>query len=353
MNPEISARINELRAVAALWVFVFHYEHFITHSFFKPVYTLNPIHILVYNGYAGVSLFFCLSGFLFAHNYCLKPRLNIGSYYVKRLLRILPGFALFILFFFIFFNADNTSLIKLLTSVFYLNVGIYPKTIGHLWSINRELQCYALFPLLWLAHRYSGIKTPAIIALLSLSSIIVWALINKPIILYFYGSFNLRFFEFIAGMIAGINYNKCNSDSNRSKLLFFVLIYISLLSLYHFFSWKNPLVYSPFSIIWLCINSVFCLLFIVLYLQYPLILPKNMLFYALEKMGEASYSFYLYHFLIIGFFANHRNLLSNSHVLNFIIILTVSLGTALIAYQLIEKPALNLKRQLFPIKRER
>ena len=293
MNAQISARIDQLRALACLWVFVFHYEHFIAHEYFLPIDTYNPLHILVYNGYAGVSLFFCLSGFLFAHYYCPKPTLALGAYYAKRLLRILPSFVVLIGIFYSFLNTEHRGLFKLLSSIFYPDLDIYPQAIGHLWSINRELQCYALFPFLWLLNRYLGVKTLILLAVISLGTVLTWALLTRPIIPYFYGSFGLRFFEFVCGMVGAVL-----TTPNRliNKVLpVFVLIYFGLLVGHHLLSWQTPLSYSVLSIAWLCLNSVLCLIFIILFIYHTLPVP-TLLSQALRKIGETSYSFYLYHF---------------------------------------------------------
>ena len=58
VQPSYSEKINHIRAVGAFWIFVFHYYHFIAHSFFTPLESLNPILLLAYHGYFCVYLFF-------------------------------------------------------------------------------------------------------------------------------------------------------------------------------------------------------------------------------------------------------------------------------------------------------
>jgi peptidoglycan/LPS O-acetylase OafA/YrhL len=344
MTPEFSAKINQLRAIAALWVFVFHYEHFIAHTFFKPIERLNPIEVLMYNGYIGVSLFFCLSGFLFAYVYRGYPQLNFKLYYAKRLLRILPSLIVLIVVYFCCFNTQQQTFFKLISIILYDNVTAYPQAIGHLWSINREFQCYALFPLLWtLAYRW-GCKPLVAIGVLSLGALLTWAFRTHPALPSFYGSFGLRFCEFLIGMLAGLVFKPL--AVKRSVLLLLIIGYTALLIAVHMLSWQAPLAFSALNIVGLCINSCFCMLFIVLYLQCLPILPA-LLTKTLEKIGEVSYSFYLYHFLVIVFFVKHQSLLSGVPVVRFSLLLGISLGVAFIAYQLIERPALNLKSRSF------
>ncbi|NOT85859.1 MAG: acyltransferase [Methylococcaceae bacterium] len=344
MNPLLSAKINQLRAIAALWVFIFHYGHFIAHAYFAPMASLNPLNIIIYNGYIGVSLFFGLSGFLFSRVYRANADFNVAAFYIKRLLRILPSFLVVVVFFILFLNAQHHPLQQLFTLIFYYDALVYPQTIRHLWSINRELYCYAAFPLLWLMARYGGIKALTALGGGSLSLVILWAIQTQPILPNFYASLGLRFFEFILGMLAGLCFKP--NAAQRYALPMFLLVYVALLTALHAATWQVPLAYSLLGIIGLCVNSVLCVLFIVLYLHQPTAFPVC-LTKPLEKIGEVSYSFYLYHFLVIGFFAEHRQLLSPVSAVNFTLLLCVSLSIAFIGYHLIEQPFLKLKMQRF------
>ncbi|MCX7086707.1 MAG: acyltransferase [Methylococcales bacterium] len=342
MNEALSGKINQLRAIAALWVFCFHYDHFIAHTYFAPMASLNPIKVLIYNGYMGVSIFFCLSGFLFAQVYDAKDSLNPWAFYMKRLLRILPSVFIMMVVFFSVLNPSGYTLSSLLALVFLMDIKNYPQAIGHLWSINRELQCYALFPLLWLLNRHFGSRLLMGLGVLSFVTLIIWAIQTQPSLPYFYGSFRLRFCEFIVGMLASVGYRPM--VTRRFSVQFFLVACVLLLTVQHAFIWQAPLDYSLFSSIGLCINSGLCVLFIRLYLQqakvFPLILTK-----ALERIGIVSYSFYLYHFLVIGFFSTHPLYLSTQPMANFAVLLAVSLSLAFIGYRLIEKPLLGLKNR--------
>ncbi|NOR79970.1 MAG: acyltransferase family protein, partial [Methyloprofundus sp.] len=91
-QADYSEKINHLRAVAAFWIFVFHYYHFIAHSFFAPLASLNPFLLLVYHGYFCVYLFFILSGFLLAKSY--TKQLDLKHFFAKRIGRIFPAYYL-------------------------------------------------------------------------------------------------------------------------------------------------------------------------------------------------------------------------------------------------------------------
>lgn len=344
MNALISARIHQLRAIAALWVFIFHYTHFIVRPFFAPLATGNPFKLFAYYGYSGVSLFFCLSGLLFAQSYCPNPSFKLWDYYAKRLLRILPAFCGLVLVYQLSCAESLLTFPGLFIQVFALDVHGYPNAIGHLWSINRELQCYLLFPLLWWCARHLPLVILAALGLLALSVSLLLAYQAQLALPYFYGTFGLRCFEFILGMLAGIYLQRV--PYFRWQLAWLFLLYLCFLSLQHSYIWATPLGFSVLSYAGLVLNSVLCLLFIVTYLLHSSNLP-GWSYQILENIGRISYSFYLYHFLIIGVFAQHREWLLGHQVVDLLCLFALSLSAAWLSYHFIEQPGLKLKHIIF------
>ncbi|WP_419591287.1 acyltransferase family protein [Thiolapillus sp.] len=100
----VSARIHLdsltcLRGVAALWVAVWHVWGFAG----RPVYrfdiwdTTFDLMPLVRSGWAGVDVFFVLSGFVLGLAYCQawlgnRPPVRTAEYFRRRLLRVLPAY---------------------------------------------------------------------------------------------------------------------------------------------------------------------------------------------------------------------------------------------------------------------
>jgi len=85
--------LTGLRFVAAMMVLVSHY----------PVPgTPGPLLRLMQSGYAGVTFFFVLSGFILTYNYadrfCSDARDNLVPYFVSRFARIYPVYLLTNLF---------------------------------------------------------------------------------------------------------------------------------------------------------------------------------------------------------------------------------------------------------------
>ncbi len=141
--------LDGLRGVAILMVIAFHY--------FPNVYLFKF-------GWAGVDLFFVLSGFLISSR--LVPYINdkgiILQFYRNRLLRIIPLYFLFLIVFFLvwFFFASKETLFhnpfykkNWYTFFLFIQNWIYihfPKqpieSLNHFWSLAVEEQFYIFFP---------------------------------------------------------------------------------------------------------------------------------------------------------------------------------------------------------------
>jgi peptidoglycan/LPS O-acetylase OafA/YrhL len=88
-RPTIAA-LTGLRAVAAVWVVLFHYRH----DILTIAPSLHPLEPLMAAGYLGVDVFFVLSGFVLAYNYSerlsrWRPR-EAASFVQNRIARVWP-----------------------------------------------------------------------------------------------------------------------------------------------------------------------------------------------------------------------------------------------------------------------
>src|SRR2546423_7336403 len=108
-HPEESVRseighldaIEALRAVALLWVVLFHYLLVRTAGAADPwnawVSTIPALDSMVRNGYLGVDLFFLITGFLLILPWARRamegrPAPRARDFYVRRLRRIVPAY---------------------------------------------------------------------------------------------------------------------------------------------------------------------------------------------------------------------------------------------------------------------
>lgn len=137
--------LDALRAAAILLVFAYHYQVFVTG---QPTFGwLSEI------GWAGVDLFFVLSGYLIANQLMGGVRrgeqLSLPRFYGRRLLRTLPNFyvvlALYWLFPHLLGGREPPPLWRFLT--FTQNIALTPGTaFSHAWSLCIEEQFYLALP---------------------------------------------------------------------------------------------------------------------------------------------------------------------------------------------------------------
>ena len=110
-------------------------------------------------GRAGVDVFFCLSGFLMSNILFLR-RVPLGTFYKRRVSRILPVFFLFAITVFVsswyltgsFRWQEFLATATFLSTYFPAHFDIWqsPLPIGHLWSLNAEEHCYVFLSVLTL-----------------------------------------------------------------------------------------------------------------------------------------------------------------------------------------------------------
>jgi peptidoglycan/LPS O-acetylase OafA/YrhL len=140
------AGLDTLRALAVTLVVLHHYTLFVTHDD-KTFGWFGRM------GWAGVDLFFALSGYLIGRQIfaaMADPRgLSLGRFYARRLLRTLPNFYVVVALYFLLpgfrGEAPLPALWRLLT--FTLNFQLPPGTaFSHAWSLCIEEQFYMALP---------------------------------------------------------------------------------------------------------------------------------------------------------------------------------------------------------------
>src|SRR6266436_3971304 len=148
-NPNLLAtsrnlQLDFLRGVAILLVILRH-----TVLFHIPGWEAS----LVQFGWAGVDLFFVLSGFLISgllfSEYRQNGMIRFARFAVRRALKIYPAFYFLVLLTVLARIALHTSdavLRPLLHDVFFMQ-SYTPGTYGHFWSLSVEEHFYILFPL--------------------------------------------------------------------------------------------------------------------------------------------------------------------------------------------------------------
>lgn len=139
--------LDHLRAVAIIFVLIFHYQLWFPH----PDWTNWFLQI----GWTGVDLFFVLSGFLISSQLFAQIKkgnqISIKEFYIKRFFRIIPIYFFVIVIYFAFpFFREKEALPPLWKFVtFTQNFGTDTSKFGtfsHVWSLCVEEHFYLLFP---------------------------------------------------------------------------------------------------------------------------------------------------------------------------------------------------------------
>ncbi|HEY1871659.1 MAG TPA: acyltransferase [Chitinophagaceae bacterium] len=144
--------LDHLRALAIILVFLYHYGRLFPH----PEWT-NTISSF---GWAGVDLFFVLSGYLIASqlfkSIARQQKISLKEFFVKRTFRILPAYFFVLAIYFLIPAAREREALaplwKYLTFTQNIGLDVSAKgTFSHAWSLCIEEQFYLLLPLILIA----------------------------------------------------------------------------------------------------------------------------------------------------------------------------------------------------------
>lgn len=324
------ADINGLRFLAVSMVVLFHFKF----PFF-------------FGGYAGVDVFFVISGFLMSKIF-LKSLDKNGSrgillFYKDRFSRIYPALlsailltAAFILATeppstFLEFGQEALASLAFLSNMFYWRSSGYFDTTAdlrwllHTWSLSVEWQFYILFPLfVYIIKKI--LKTGNLLTTYLLMTALSFAIcitLTKHYPTFAFYSLPTRAWELFLG--ATISLTRNNHSLKISRILevagIIALILFTILAK-ESSSWPGFLTLIPVvataAIIYANIDN------------------KNSLlrFKPFQLIGSISYSLYLYHWLVVSYMAN--NALEFSPISQFIGI-TISLGMGAFSYKYLER----------------
>jgi len=161
--------LDGLRGVAILLVLATHSR--ITTGF-PPVGSFVD-HIL-HSGRLGVDLFFVISGFLITtlmlREFDRSGFINVRQFYVRRFLRIVPAYAIFLLLLAMLQVAGLTALTNrdwMSALTYTVNFHSPSWELGHVWSLSIEEHFYLLWPILVAFYKPSSIVTMSLAAIVS------------------------------------------------------------------------------------------------------------------------------------------------------------------------------------------
>ena len=321
--------INTLRAIAVLGVLLFH---------FKVPYADG--------GFAGVDIFFVISGYLMSRivlNGMSKNTFSILDFYKRRALRIIPALLVLVAIvafvtFFIYLPTDYRDLSKnALSSLVFLSNIVYSKVdyfalssdnniFLHTWSLSVEWQFYLILPVvLVLMNRYFRNDRNKFLLLFVFASISSFAYSvylsnqNPSISFYF---LHTRAWEMLLGGIAFLCEDKIKVKFKSTiAIIGYIILISSMVLLREDMRWPGVYTLIP----------TFATFVIILCNQNSFLILELRL---VQFIGRTSYSIYLWHwplYVFAGYFA----LYSVEYAQLIFLLVSIALGYA--SYNLIEK----------------
>lgn len=348
--------IQVLRAVAALLVVA---DHTLIHIF--TVYDLPQIyHVMAWKlGGIGVTTFFVISGFVMA----LTNDANFGRreeplrFMLNRIIRIMPLYWLMSAIaaaLFIVTASKQISISYLLMSLFFIvpldtaNHTIMQPVLGPGWTLSYEMFFYAVFALFLMLPKRAALTgfTTVMVAL------VIWGMstlssteINDPTSRFaFYA--NPLLLLFVGGVLLGALYKKYesvfqNTNINISWMYGAVALTLFISIATDKNSWQLILQPLVFILPLICVA-------IALLCRFEPVTRSGRLGVLL---GEASYSIYLSHILVLAIMRKIVPVAPLFGIVYFIVVFTAAAVTGTGIYKFIEVPLTKYARKFIKLKR--
>lgn len=339
-----------VRALAILLVLFIHIDAFSA----RVLNSTSFLSIFTPGGDAGVDLFFVVSGFIifYVHRHDINKKAQFIPYLLKRFSRIYPTYwlvnAIIIPLHFLFpqFGIGDETEPRTIINSLLLVPQLKAPIIHAAWTLVYELFFYITFGLLIL---FGIRKTLPLIILIIIGTIIGWFYsFNKNASFqtsYSYLIFSYHNFEFLLGCLAAYLITSRTIKYRKILLLTGVAIFSSMLMLENF---TGTRLYS-LRLFGYGIPSFFIITALGSYeLSKSVRIPTNLLTNFLLLLGNASFSVYLTHQLLVSGIGRTLmglgfvKILGPSITIGIVTIITVIIGC--IFYQKIEKPLIYYSR---------
>lgn len=324
--------IQGLRAIAVLFVFIFHLS-----KDFLP------------GGFIGVDVFFVISGYLISKiilSKIDKNNFSLKDFYISRLKRIVPAYYFLLIvvwigFFFIFLNADIGKFklshfwATLFNSNYYFsNVDNYfgasstENPLLHTWTLGIEMQFYFFLPLLLLIRNKRLLNVVLIILTASLFTYGTYEIIYNQNKSAMYFSLLARTPEFLVGVLFAVFHVEKKTFVVNNSLLLSVFGLLGLLASVILF--QETSAFPGVSSLIPCLSTA--ILLVTPASNVNRFLSNKVLSY----IGEISYSVYLWHWPIMAFIRYYYGKYEFSPA-EMIVVTLLTILSSLASYYLIER----------------
>jgi peptidoglycan/LPS O-acetylase OafA/YrhL len=345
--------IDGLRFVAILTVYLYHLSEYLRVK--SPPSGADPSSTLMArilgHGGNGVQLFFVISGFVlalpFASHYLRKTKaVSLRAYFLRRLTRLEPPYALSMVLFFIMLivyvgESPSALLPHLAASLVYLHNVIYgymSSINGVAWSLEVEIQFYILVPLLarLFAIKSRWLRRSTMVLLIAGTVVMQWFTIPAVGHRLSISIFNYLQYFLLGFLLADVYLTDWNQNPTPSWAWDAVA----------FVGWPLLVVVWEFPVasMWLFPPMTF-----VLYCAtFRGIWSRRLLTNTwITTIGGMCYSIYLLHQPVISFIARHTVHLEFANgpkfgfLVQFLLVTPIVLAVCTTYFSIIEKPCMN------------
>ena len=342
--------LTSLRFIFALMVFSHHIGFVLDgdQDSLKWLYTN-----IFFEGFIGVNFFFILSGFVLAYNYQDKfvaNNISKRNFFIARIARIYPLHLLTLLIAIplslkkIWLGNKTYWLIRFLANLTLVQSYIPVKSVylsfnRPAWSISDELFFYLLFPFLVVAIAKQLKENKFAWSILTLGFLVVPVLMSLLPSKYFHAIFYvhpfIRLADFILGILVFNVFKQKKEKQIHSNFHLLEFSAVLLLGIFFIGRYWVPEVYRYSVYYWIPMG----------YLIYIFAFQKGSLSKLLSHpifllLGEISFGFYMFHYLVIDYFevVNHQYLgISNTYFMLFLI-LSITLLLSYFSFLFFEQP---------------
>ena len=338
------AGVEAARGVAALLVVLVHAS-----SMFggEKYFGAQPFGGFFKFGHAGVDFFFVLSGFIiyYIHGKELGRPEYASSYWRKRFVRLMPTYwvvlAMFgaILVFSPTKDLYERDPIAILTSIFLIPQSHGP-ILGVSWSLSHEILFYLLFSSLFFSQRIGRLL------FMLWGALIVFNVVTGYFKDWFWGGFVFRLFnaEFFFGLFVAYALRRWPIRSPLTFLIMGTLLFL-MAGVHESWLSHHPAEWPPRHLAYALGAAMVLYGLVGLEYQSRLRLPA-----LAGVFGEASYSIYLVHVIVLMFLQQGYLLLNRlafipDHLV-FVIILAITIGVGVAFSRVVEQPVLRYFRRI-------
>jgi peptidoglycan/LPS O-acetylase OafA/YrhL len=357
--------IDSLRGVAILMVILVHTAQL------TPRMSHRMLEIATL-GQLGVQLFFVVSAITLSlsADHRVDEKNRYKKFIIRRFFRIAPLYYIGIVWYFVFRSikffwetgsfqpANGYTLQNILANFFFIH-GFYPPANNNIvpggWSIGTEMAFYLCFPILFILFKKLASLSPN--QMISRFALIIgfyyfleyrytiWAGVDITTNEFIYSNLLNQLPVFLVGLLA---YLLIKNQFLEKIPLIINIFFLCLFTFITLALWRSDLtLVSPFMFIPFTVGIAFIFL-------YNLFAGTRLLnFSILQRIGQLSYSMYIWHFMFAWYFLEYLNgwfgykgkpitVLAGYYIL--VVLFSFILG--IFSEKFIEKPGINFGRKL-------